>query len=208
MKDNAKEALALSDEVLHECFSRRGFLNVQELEEVAAYNKVGSWDALLTLLRERHDRGELPSGDYELECVDIDNLRALEKRLGHTLSFDFATGALHSVHYDSEPPCICGIITASDRKYLDSKERLAVKSDDESDDDEEYDEGGEGGPDDDDAAGANDDDAGAVKIPRLTPDVRKRMRGMLEEGISVREIAREIGAAKGTVSYWKKKMGL
>ncbi len=205
MKDNAKEALALSDEVLHECFSRRGFLNVQELEEVAAYNKVGSWDALLTLLRERHDRGELPSGDYELECVDIGNLRALEKRLGHTLSFDFATGALHSVHYDSEPPCICGIITASDRKYLDSKEPLAAESDDESDDDEEYDEGDEEGkegePDD-------DDDAGAVKIPRLTPDVRKRMRGMLEESMSVREIAREIGAAKGTVSYWKKKWGL
>ena len=205
MKDNAKEALALSDEVLHECFSRRGFLNVQELEEVAAYNKVGSWDALLTLLRERHDRGELPSGDYELECVDIGNLRALEKRLGHTLSFDFATGALHSVHYDSEPPCICGIITASDRKYLDSKEPLAAESDDESDDDEEYDEGEEEGkegePDD-------DDDAGAVKIPRLTPDVRKRMRGMLEESMSVREIAREIGAAKGTVSYWKKKWGL
>jgi len=165
---------------------------------------------LLKLLRERHDRGELPSGDYELECVDIDNLRALEKRLGHTLSFDFATGALHSVHYDSEPPCICGIITASDRKYLDSKERLAVErlaveSDDESDDDEEYDEceeeGKEGEPDD-------DDDAGAVKVPRLTPDVRNRMRGMLEEGMSVREIAREIGAAKGTVSYWKKKMGL
>ena len=119
MKENAKEALALSDEVLHECFSRRGFLNVQELEEVAAYNKVGSWDALLTFLRERHDRGELPSGDYELECVDIGNLRALEKRLGHNLSYDFATGALYSVHYDSEPPCICGIITASDRKYLD-----------------------------------------------------------------------------------------
>ena len=205
MKDNAKEALALSDEVLHECFSRRGFLNVQELEEVAAYNKVGSWDALLTLLRERHDRGELASGDYELECVDIDNLRALEKRLGHTLSYDFSTGALHSVHYDSEPPCSCGVITASDRKYLDSKERLAVESDDddgEEHDGEEYDEGEEEGePDDDDAAGA-------VKIPRLTPDVRKRMRGMLEEGISVREIAREIGAAKGTVSYWKKKMGL
>jgi len=41
VKDNAKEALALSDEVLHEFFSRGGFLNVHELHAVVAYNKVG-----------------------------------------------------------------------------------------------------------------------------------------------------------------------
>ena len=202
MKDNAKAALALSDEVLHESFSHRGFLNVQELEEVAGYNKVGnSWDALLALLRERLDRGELSSADYEFECVDIENLRALEKKLRHTLEYDFVAGALHSAHYDEEPPCRCGVITKSDQKYLDSKWRATAESDDE---EEEYHNDGEG----EEQRDVGGDDAGAVKIPRLTPDVRNRIRGLLEEGVPVREIAREVGAAKGTISYWKRKWGL
>ncbi len=196
----AEAAFALSDEDLHEHFDDRGFLGPLELEEVAGYNKVGnSWDALLALLRERLDRGELSSVDYEFECVDIESLRALEKKLRHTLEYDFVTGALHSAHYDEEPPCRCGVITKSDQKYLDSKSRATAESDD-----EEYDNDGEG----EEQGEVGNDDAATVKIPRLTPDVRNRIRALLEEGVPVREIAREIGAAKGTISYWKRKLGL